>query len=71
MDNMAGLIGILIVIAIIIFIIVYIVLPIIGIIAGIGLALMAGIAGWGFLNGIYVAIKNFREVIIEAHEKLP
>lgn len=70
MDNLVGLIGILIVIALIIAIIIYVVLPIIGIIIGIGLAIMAAIAGWGFLSGVVVAIRNFREVIVEAHEKI-
>jgi hypothetical protein len=71
MDEMGGLVGILAVIAVIVLIIVYVVLPIIGIILGIGLVLMAAIAAWGFLSGIYVAVRNFSEVIVEAHEKLP
>lgn len=71
MDDMGGLIGILIVIAIIVLIIIYVVLPILGIILGIGLVLMAAIAGYGFLSGIVVAIKNFRDVITEAHKMLP
>lgn len=37
----------------------------------IGPFIAACICGIGFLSGCGVAVKNFREVLIEAHERLP
>lgn len=51
--------------------IVYVVLPILAVFLGIGVAILVGIAGFGFLSGLYQGVSNFFSVIVEAHQKLP
>jgi len=64
------LIAIGVVLYVIYLIIVYIVVPILGILFAIGLLIIGGIALAGFVSGIYLGIKNFFEVLQEAHSKL-
>lgn len=63
-------IGIIAAIAIF-YIVVYVVLPILGVLLGIGLALLGGIAAIGFVSGVFVGFNNFIDVLFEAHHKLP
>lgn len=56
---------------VIFYIVVYVVLPILGVLIGIGLALLAGIAAIGFFSGMIVGFNNFINVLFEAHNKLP
>lgn len=63
-EGCAYLIGILIVIALIIAFVVYIVLPLTVIVVG-------GIAAAGTVTGAAVAGKNFKEVLVEAHKRIP
>lgn len=59
-----------IIIAIIIGVIVYIVMPIIGVLIGIGFVITASVAVWGLISGAFVGLKNFFEVLSEAHHNL-
>lgn len=70
-DGLIYILVILAVIAVVVLFVIYVVLPIIGALLGIGLILMVGIMGAGFISGIFVGIKNFFEVLFEAHSKLP
>lgn len=56
---------------VIFYIVVYVVLPILGVLLGIGLALLGGTAVLGFVSGMFVGFKNFIDVLIEAHQRLP
>jgi hypothetical protein len=70
-EGLAYLIGIAIALYVVYLIIVYIVLPILAVLLGIGVVILVGIAGFGFLSGLYKGITNFFSVITEAHHKLP
>ena len=72
---MEEMIGYLIAIAVVLFLlyllIVYVILPAIGIVLGIGLVILGGITLVGVVSGFAVGFKNFVEVLIEAHGRLP
>ena len=56
---------------VIIVVIVYIIGYILAAIVGVGLVIVACICIGGFLWGCGVAVKNFSEVFVEAHKRLP
>lgn len=60
-DGCVAIIGILIVGAIVLALIVYVILPI-------SLVILGSIAIAGAVSGVGVAVKNFGEVIVEAHQ---
>jgi hypothetical protein len=60
-----------IIVALVVAFIIYIVIPIIGILIIIGVGIMAAVAGWGLISGIFVGIKNFFSILNEAHRNLP
>jgi hypothetical protein len=68
---MPQLIGAIIVIYLVILFIVYVVIPVAGGLLAVGLALLASVAIAGFVSGVFVGFKNFFDVLIEAHRKLP
>jgi hypothetical protein len=68
MDDLAGGLAVIAFVIFVIYILVVYVLPLL---IGVGVALAAIIAGWGFFSGMVVGVKNFKEVLKEAHEKLP
>lgn len=67
---MDRLIVALVVIGLVVAFVVYVVLPILGILLAIGLLIAGGIAFAGFISGVFLGIKNFFEVLQEAHKKL-
>ncbi len=72
MDEAIGyLIAIGVILVLLYLLIVYVILPITGILLGIGVVLLAAISAVGFVSGILVGIKNFFEIVIEAHQRLP
>lgn len=62
-DGCAALIGILLAIGIAIVLVIYVIIPL-------SLFLVVGIAGVGTISGAAVAVKNFGEVLIEAHKTI-
>jgi hypothetical protein len=60
-EGCAWIIGIIVVIVIVFAVVVYVILPVTLFVIG-----SIAIAGAG--SGIYVASKNFREIVIEAHK---
>ena len=63
-DGCVALIGFLIIAALAIVLIFYVILPI-------SLFLLIGIASAGTISGVGVAVKNFGELLIEAHKTVP
>lgn len=51
--------------------IVYVILPIAGFLLASGIGLMVVITGTGVVSGLFVGIKNFANILLEAHKELP
>jgi len=70
-DVIGYLIAIGVILYLLTLLIVYVILPIAGILLGIGVVLLAGISAVGFVSGILVGMKNFFQIVLEAHQRLP
>lgn len=68
---MPQLIGALILFYLAYLFIVYVVLPGLGIFIASGIAVLALVAGVGFISGVFEGLKNFFVVLVDAHKKLP
>jgi len=70
-DVIGYLIAIGVILYLLTLLIVYVILPIAGILLGIGVVLLAEISAVGFVSGILVGMKNFFQIVLEAHQRLP